>query len=339
PVGEILKSLVASVDLASRRWIYEQYDSQVMADTIAGPGGDAGLILVHGSRRGLAVSTDCTPRYVEADPRTGGAQAVAEGWRNLSAIGAKGLAITNNLNFGNPEKPDIMAQMAQSVLGMGDAARALDTPVVSGNVSLYNETDGRAILPCPVVGMVGTIDDIDKAVGMAPSEAGQTLVVIGQDDTTNDGWLGVSLYARNLADNPKAAPPPVDLAAEHRNGIFVQQQIAAGTVRAAHDLSDGGLAVAVAEMCIAGRIGAAITLPSGGNRHGWAFGEDQARYVVATDDADGFLAAARAAGVPAAAIGSTRDDGQLQFGDETAISVEDLAALAEATIPALMQGG
>ena len=339
PVAEILKSLIGSVDLASRRWIYEQYDSQVMADTIAGPGGDAGLIRVHGSRRGLAVSTDCTPRYVEADPRTGGAQAVAEGWRNLSAIGAKGLAITNNLNFGNPEKPDIMAQMAQSVLGMGDAARALDTPVVSGNVSLYNETDGRAILPCPVVGMVGTIDDIDKAVGMAPTAAGQTLVVIGQDDFTDDGWLGVSLYARNLADNPMAAPPPVDLAAEHRNGIFVQQQIAAGTVRAAHDISDGGLAVAVAEMCVAGRIGAAIDLPSGGNRHGWAFGEDQARYVVATDDADGLLAAAMAAGVPAAAIGSTGDGDQLQFGDETAISVEDLAARAEATIPALMQGG
>ena len=146
---------------------------------------------------------EAAPRYVEADPRTGGAQAVAEGWRNLSAIGARGLAITNNLNFGNPEKPDIMAQMAQSVLGMGDAARALDTPVVSGNVSLYNETDGRAILPCPVVGMVGTIDDIASAVGMAPTADGQALVVIGQDAAQDDGWLGVSLYARNLAGDPK----------------------------------------------------------------------------------------------------------------------------------------
>ncbi|MGC6453379.1 MAG: AIR synthase related protein, partial [Candidatus Puniceispirillaceae bacterium] len=314
-------------------------DSQVMADTITGPGGDAGLIRVHGTTRGLAVSTDCTPRYVEADPRTGGAQAVAEACRNLSAIGARGLAITNNLNFGNPEKPDIMAQMAQSVLGMGDAARALDTPVVSGNVSLYNETDGRAILPCPVVGMVGTIDDIGSAVGLAPSGPGKAVIVIGQDAGCDDGWLGVSLYARNLAGNPHAAPPPVDLEAERRNGLFVQNQIAAGAIGAAHDIGDGGLAVALAEMCIAGRIGATIDLPSGGNRHGWAFGEDQARYIVVTDDAAALLAAASDAGVPAAAIGSTCDGGELQFGDEAAISVDDLHALVEAPIPKLMQGG
>jgi len=338
PVTEVLTELLGSVDLASRRWIYEQYDSQVMADTIAPPGGDAGLVRVHGSRRGLAASTDCTPRYVEADPRTGGAQAVAEAWRNLSAIGARGLAITNNLNFGNPERPEILTQMAQSVLGMGDAARALETPVVSGNVSLYNETDGSAILPCPVIGMVGTIEDIGAAVGMAPA-ADLTLVVIGQTDETDDGWLGVSLYARNLAGNPVAAPPPVDLEAERRNGLFVQQQIASGAVAAAHDISDGGLAVAVAEMCIAGRTGAQLTLPEGGNRHGWAFGEDQARYIVATADAPALLAAADLAGVPAATIGSTRDGGELQFGDEGAISVGDLSNLVEATIPALMSGG
>ena len=339
PVVDVLKDLLGSVDLASRRWIYEQYDSQVMADTIAGPGGDAALIRVHGSTRGLAVSTDCTPRYVEADPRNGGAQAVAEAWRNLSAIGARGLAITNNLNFGNPEKPDIMAQMAQSVLGMGDAARALDTPVVSGNVSLYNETDGRAILPGPVVGMVGTIDDIATAVGLAPSGPAQAILVIGQDDSRDDGWLGVSLYARNLAGDPMAAPPPVDLDAERRNGLFIQDRIASGAIGAAHDIGDGGLAVAVAEMCMAGRVGAHIDLPAEGNRHGWAFGEDQARYVVVTDDAAGLLAAARDAGVPAAAIGSTRDGGELQFGDEAAISVEELRAVVEATIPNLMQGG
>ena len=338
PVTEVLTELLCSVDLASRRWIYEQYDSQVMADTIAPPGGDAGLVRVHGSRRGLAASTDCTPRYVEADPHTGGAQAVAEAWRNLSAIGARGLAITNNLNFGNPERPEILTQMAQSVLGMGDAARALETPVVSGNVSLYNETDGSAILPCPVIGMVGTIEDIGAAVGMAPA-ADLTLVVIGQTDETDDGWLGVSLYARNLAGNPVAAPPPVDLEAERRNGLFVQQQIASGVVAAAHDISDGGLAVAVAEMCIAGRTGAQLTLPEGGNRHGWAFGEDQARYIVATADAPALLAAADLAGVPAATIGSTRDGGELQFGDEGAISVGDLSNLVEATIPTLMSGG
>ena len=339
PVTTVLKDLLGSVDLASRRWIYEQYDSQVMADTIAPPGGDAGLVRVHGSRLGLAASTDCTPRYVEADPRTGGAQAVAEAWRNLSAIGARGLAITNNLNFGNPERPEIMAQMAQSVLGMGDAARALDTPVVSGNVSLYNETDGSAILPCPVIGMVGTIADIGTAIGMAPATGGLSLLVIGQEGTADDGWLGVSLYARNLAGDPEAAPPPVDLEAERRHGLFVQQQIAEGLITAAHDISDGGLAVAVAEMCIAGRIGALIDLPVAGNLHGWAFGEDQARYVVATADPEALLAAAGAAAVPAAAIGSTRDGGQLQFGDEGAISVTELTDLVEATIPRLMQAG
>ena len=339
PVSVVLKSLLGSVDLASRRWIYEQYDSQVMADTIATPGGDAGLVRVHGSRRGLAASTDCTPRYVEADPHTGGAQAVAEAWRNLSAIGARGLAITHNLNFGNPERPEILAQMAQSVLGMGDAARALDTPVVSGNVSLYNETDGSAILPCPVIGMIGTIEDIETAVGMAPAAAGLSLIVIGQTDEADDGWLGVSLYARNLAGAPEAAPPPVDLEAERRNGLFVQQQIASGAITAAHDISDGGLAVAIAEMCIASRMGAQIDLPTGGNLHGWAFGEDQARYVVATTDPQALLTAAKAAGVPAAAIGSTIGGGELQFGDEGVISIQDLIDQVEATIPELMQGG
>ena len=338
-IGDALVDLLASVDLASRRWIYEQYDSQVMADTIAPPGGDAGLVRVHGSQRGIAVSTDCTPRYVEADPRTGGAQAVAEAWRNLSAIGARGLAITNNLNFGNPEKPDIMAQLAQSVLGMGDAARILDTPVVSGNVSLYNETDGRAILPCPVVGMVGTIDEISSAVGMAPAAGGLTLVVIGQSPHVDDGWLGVSLYARNMAGAPDAAPPPVDLEAELRNGLFVQRQIATGLVSAAHDISDGGLAVAIAEMCIAGGLGASIDVPDTGNIVGWAFGEDQARYVVATSAPDELLAAAHDAGVPAAAIGSTRTEAELQFGNENAISVEGISKMVEATIPTLMQGG
>ena len=338
-IGDALSGLLAGVDLASRRWIYEQYDSQVMADTIAPPGGDAGLVRVHGSQRGIAVSTDCTPRYVEADPRTGGAQAVAEAWRNLSAIGARGLAITNNLNFGNPEKPDIMAQLAQSVLGMGDAARALDTPVVSGNVSLYNETDGRAILPCPVIGMVGTIDDVGSAIGMAPAAGGLTLVVIGQSPDVDDGWLGVSLYARNMAGAPDAAPPPVDLEAELRNGLFVQQQIAGGLISAAHDISDGGLAVAVAEMCIAGRLGASIDVPETGNRIGWAFGEDQARYVIATSAPDALLTAAQEAGVPAAAIGSTRTEAELQFGNEDAISVEEISQMVETTIPSLMKGG
>ena len=338
PISSVLLQLLETVDLASRRWIYEQYDSQVMADTLQGPGGDAGLIRVHGSQRGLAMSTDCTSRYVEADPRNGGAQAVAEAYRNICAVGARPLAITNNLNFGNPEKPEIMTQMAQSVVGMGEAALALDTPVVSGNVSLYNETDGRAIRPCPVVGMVGVIDDIATAVGMAPTASGQTLMVIGQDEGCNDGWLGASLYALHLAGEPQAAPPPVTLEAERKAGEFLQSQIGAGTIIAAHDVSDGGLAVAIAEMCMAAGLGATIASPDGGNAHGWAFGEDQGRYVIATDDARAVTAAAKAADVGICVLGVISATDELKFDDCDAISVMMMKTSAEATIPALMNG-
>jgi phosphoribosylformylglycinamidine synthase len=188
--------MLSSADLSSRRWIYEQYDSDVMADTITGPGGNAAMVRIHNTDKGLAVCTDCTPRYVEADPFEGGKQAVCEAYRNISATGAKPLAVTNNLNFGNPEKQDIMAQIVGSVTGMGKACKALNTPVVSGNVSLYNETDGMAIQPCPVIGMIGIIDDWRTAIGAGLQEAGQALYVVGQSEKTNDGWLGCSVYAR-----------------------------------------------------------------------------------------------------------------------------------------------
>ena len=337
-VCDMLKQLLATIDLASRRWVYEQYDSQVMADTIAGPGGDAGLVRVHGSQRGLAMTTDCTPRYVEADPKTGGAQAVAEAYRNICAVGAKPLAVTNNLNFGNPEKPEIMAQMAQSVVGMGDAARILDTPIVSGNVSLYNETDGKAIKPCPVIGMVGVISDVSKAVGMAPTAAGHTLFVIGQSDDTNDGWLGMSLYARHFSTNEMVAPPPVDLNTERKNGEFVQAQIDVGGILSAHDISDGGLAVALAEMAIKSGFGADIKVPANGHAHGWAFGEDQGRYVVTVSDKGAFVTAAKNAGIKITEIGSSNDRSELKFGDEVAISVSDMRDRVENTIPDLMRG-
>ena len=337
-VTAMLKRLLGTFDLASRRWIYEQYDSQVMADTIAGPGGDAGVVRVHGSQKGLAMTTDCTPRYVEADPKIGGAQAVAEAYRNICAVGAKPLAITNNLNFGNPEKPEIMAQMAQSVVGMGEAARALDTPVVSGNVSLYNETDGKAIKPCPVIGMVGVIDDIADLVGLAPTAAGQSLYVIGQTVDDNDGWLGMSLFARHFSDNTMVAPPPVDLATERKHGEFVQAQIAAGTIAAAHDISDGGLAVTVAEMVLKAGLGAAIDLPAGGNVQGWAFGEDQGRYIIAVNDGAEIESAAASAGVSLAKIGTLNDGGELKFGDEASISISWMRSCVEDTIPNLMNG-
>jgi phosphoribosylformylglycinamidine synthase II len=338
PISTVLKSLLGDVNLASRRWIYEQYDSQVMADTVAGPGGDAALIRVHGSKRGLAMSTDCTPRYVEADPKTGGAQAVAEAYRNLSAIGATPLAITNNLNFGNPEKPEIMTQLVESVLGMGEAARHLDTPVVSGNVSLYNETDGKAIQPCPVIGMVGVIEDVDHAAGNRFVADGEDIFVVGQSDIVNDGWLGASVYQQLHGDQAIYAPPPVNLDAELKNGSFVREQILGGSISAAHDISDGGLAVAIAEMAIRSGFGADITVPQAGQLHGWAFGEDQARFVVTTANHSALIAAAKDAGVEITKIGAVSASGELKFGASDAISVSELGVVFEATIPALMAG-
>ena len=338
PITAVLQAMFAHVDLASRRWVYEQYDSDVMADTIAGPGGDAALVRVHGSQRGLAITTDCTPRYVEADPQTGGAQAVAEAYRNICAIGARPLAITNNLNFGNPEKPEIMAQLAQSVVGMGKAALHLNTPVVSGNVSLYNETDGVAIRPCPVVGMVGVIDDVTEAVGNQFVAADQDIFILGQDNSTDDGWLGESLYAAHHGVTAIYAPPPVDLDAEKRTGDLLRQLIAEKLVTAAHDISDGGLGVAVAEMSLHTSFGVHITLPASGNIHGWAFGEDQARYVVTTPDAESLIAAAKSAAIPIARIGTVTAQAELQFGDHDTISVKTLRSLSEGCLPALMAG-
>jgi phosphoribosylformylglycinamidine synthase len=326
------------VDLASRRWIYEQYDSHVMADTIAGPGGDAALVRVHGSQRGLAITTDCTPRYVEADPETGGKQAVAEAYRNICAIGARPLAITNNLNFGNPEKPDIMAQLAHSVIGIGKAAKHLDTPVVSGNVSLYNETDGVAIRPCPVVGMVGVIDNVTMAVGHRFVAADEEIFILGQDDSQNDGWLGASLYAVHQGMTAIYAPPPIDLEAEEQTGKLLAQLISSGTVTAAHDISDGGLAVAIAEMCLHSTFGAHMTPPTGGHLHGWAFGEDQARYVVTTADSAALTKAAQKAGIAISKIGKVTSKTELQFGDDDTISAKELKNVSEACLPDLMAG-
>ena len=335
-ITDILRLLMGTSDLASRRWIYEQYDSQVMADTIAGPGGDAGLIRVHGTDRGLAVTTDCTPRYVEADPKTGGAQAVAEAYRNITAVGATPLAITNNLNFGNPEKPEIMAQLAQSVVGMGEAAKSLDTPVVSGNVSLYNETDGMAIQPCPVIGMVGVIDNVETAIVNRFTAADQDVVLLGHSND-GDGWLGMSLYARHIANRKDGAPPPVDLDAERRNGDFLRNQINIGAVSAAHDISDGGLAVALVEMAMSTDFGVDVDMPDIATSHGWAFGEDQARYIVALSDSASFMAAAKAAGVPAQKIGTTNTSGELKFGTDDAISQEELEKIFESVIPDMMR--
>jgi len=333
-LGPALERLVACPDLASRAWIWDQYDATVGGQTVKRPGAaDAAVVKLEGLRRALALTTDCTPRYCEADPETGGAQAVAEAWRNLTAVGARPLAITDNLNFGNPERPRIMGQFAGVIRGMAAACRALDFPVVSGNVSLYNETDGRAILPTPAIGAVGVLEDAAQAVSVALSP-GLDLVLIGE----TAGQLGQSLWLREIAGREEGAPPPVDLAAERRNGDFVRAEILAGRVAACHDVSDGGLLVAVAEMAMAGRTGVTLQpAPEGAVPHGFWFGEDQARYVLATADGAGLIARADAAGVPARSLGRTGGR-ELTLPGAFSISVEALRAANAAWLPAFMAG-
>lgn len=304
----------------------------VMADTAQRPGGDAAIVRIHGSDRGLAITTDCTPRYCYAEPETGGKQAVAEAWRNLIAVGARPLALTNNLNFGSPERAPIMGQFVGCVTGIGAAAAALDFPVVSGNVSFYNETSGEAILPTPVIGGLGLVDDLAQSARIAFSSAGESIVLIGE----TAGWLGSSSYLQEIEGRGDGAPPPVDLVLERRNGDFVRTQIVAGTVQACHDVSDGGLIVAVAEMALAGGIGAEIDPPEGDvPLHAWLFGEDQARYILTTKDPKAMLAAAEAAGVRAAVIGLTGGV-SLTVGGAHTISVDELRDVHEIWLPNYM---
>ena len=324
-IGPALLTLIGCPDLCSRAWVWNQYDSTVGGQTVRRPGAaDAAVVKLEGLRRGLALTTDCTPRYCAADAEAGGAQAVAEAWRNLTAVGARPLAITDNMNFGNPEKPEVMGQFAASIAGMAAACAALDFPVVSGNVSLYNETEGRAILPTPAIGGLGVLDDVAQAVGLALAP-GLDLVLIGP----TQGWLGQSLWLREIAGREDGPPPPVDLAAERRHGDFVRARILAGTVAACHDVSDGGLLVALAEMALAG--GAGIELVAQGD-HGFWFGEDQARYVLAVRDGSEFLAA----GVPALRLGRSVAKAHLTLPDGTTISLKALRAAHDAFFPAWM---
>ena len=330
---DALERLIATPDLASRRWIWEQYDHMVMGDTAMRPGGDAAVIRIHGSARAIALTTDCTPRYCAADPREGGRQAVAEAWRNLVAAGARPLAVTDNLNFGDPERPEIMGQLVGCIEGIGEACRALDFPVVSGNVSLYNETDGRAILPTPVIGGLGLLDDVSRRTTIAFGAADREIVAIG----ATAGHLGQSLFLRDVLATPGGPPPPVDLEIERRNGLFVQEMIAGGRVSVCHDISDGGLLVAVAEMALASGIGAEIAPPQDADPLAWLFGEDQGRYLVAVPDAAPLLAAAAASGVPAAAIGRSAG-AALTVSGRGRISLGRLREAHEAWLPRFMEG-
>ncbi len=331
-LGDTLLRLMATPDLASRRWVWEQYDHTVMADTVGRPGGDAAVVRVHGSDRALAMTTDCTPRYVLADPVEGGRQAVAEAWRNLTAVGARPLAVTDNLNFGNPERPEIMGQLVGAVEGMAAACRALDMPVVSGNVSLYNETEGRAILPTPVIGGVGLIEDVRKTATIALKAAGETVLLLGE----TRGWLGCSLYLRDILGRTEGAPPPVDLAAERLSGDFVRALIRDGRVSACHDVADGGVLVALAEMAMAGGIGATVDPPGGAlPAHAWLFGEDQGRYLITCGAPEAVLQAAKTAGVTATPIGTTGGD-SLTVSGAKPISVTRLTAAHESWFPNYM---
>ena len=331
-----LESLMGSPHLSSRRWIWEQYDHMVMADTVQRPGGDAAVVRVHGTEKGLAISCDVTPRYCAADPREGAKQAVAECWRNLTAVGADPLAITDCMNFGNPERPEIMGEFVEAVKGMADACTALSFPVVSGNVSLYNETNGVAIPPTPAIGGIGLIPDIAEMATMALKQDGDALILIGPEG----GHLGQSLYQELASGGYEGAPPPVDLAAERRAGDFVRGLIRSARVSAVHDISDGGLLVAVAEMALAGGLGVALdAAPEGRPAHAVWFGEDQGRYLVAAapDEAARILQEAAKAGIPARRVGMAAGDA-LKLPGEAPLLLSSLRTAHERWLPAFMGG-
>jgi len=331
--GAALLRLIGGPNLSSRRWIWEQYDSLVRGDTMRGPGGDAAVVRIGDGPKGIAAVSDCAPRYCFADPVTGGRQTVAEAWRNLVASGAKPLAVTDNLNFGNPEKPEIMGQFVGCIQGMGEACRALDFPVVSGNVSLYNETNGVAILPTPTIGAVGLVADVAAAPSIA-FRPGLEIVLIGE----TAGWLGASRYLAEVAGVAEThQPPPVDLEIERRNGALIAKLLDAGLTNVCHDVSGGGLAVALAKMALAGDVGADVAIPAGADPLAWLFGEDQARYLVATADAEAVLGEAAAAGAPAVLLGRTGGDA-LTVGGHLAISLGELRAAHETWMPSFMAG-
>jgi len=337
PILESLKKILGSPDMCSRRWVWEQYDHTVMADTVQRPGGDAAVLRVHGRKKGLAITTDVTPRYCHADPFEGAKQAVAEAYRNISAVGALPLAVTDNLNFGNPQKPDIMGQIVGAVDGIGAACRALDFPVIGGNCSLYNETNGEGILPTPAIGGVGLMADVNRMATVALKREGDALMLIG--DTR--GHLGQSIYLREIEGREEGAAPPVDLAAERKAGEFVRKLIEDGRCDTAHDLSDGGLLVALAEMALAGDVGieagvAGTTVDA----IPFFYGEDQARYVIAVPqkDADRIEGELREAGIIHAIIGKTHAAKTLRVTGEGEVALADLRKAHEGWFPAYMRG-
>ena len=332
-MADALEKLIGSPDLCAKRWVFEQYDHVILGNTVQRPGGDAAVVRINDGPKALALTADVTPRYCEADPFEGGKQAVAEAYRNLSAVGSQPLALSDNLNFGNPERREIMGQLVGCIQGIGAAARALDFPIVSGNVSLYNETNGRAILPTPTIGGVGVLDDFTKSMTLAFKAEGESILLVG----ATEGWLGQSLYLREVCGREEGAPPPVDLAAERRNAEFIRMLIRDGLATAVHDISDGGILVALAEMTMASRIGAVLESPAAIAAHAFWFGEDQARFVVTAKNAEAILDRAGTAGVAVARLGATGGS-VLAIAGERPLVVSDLLARFEAWLPAYMAG-
>ncbi|RVA11961.1 phosphoribosylformylglycinamidine synthase II, partial [Mesorhizobium sp. M7A.F.Ca.CA.002.05.1.1] len=340
-VADALLKLLGGPDLSSRRWVWEQYDTLIQGNSLQLPGGDAGVVRVEGhATKALAFSSDVTPRYCEADPYEGGKQAVAECWRNLTATGALPLAATDNLNFGNPERPEIMGQLVGAVKGIGDACRALGFPIVSGNVSLYNETNGQGILPTPTIGGVGLIADWSKMVRTGFAAEGQMILLVGAPASWGT-HLGQSVYMRDVHGRTDGPPPPVDLEHEKRVGDHVRALIASGIVTAAHDVSDGGVAVALAEMAMASGIGAAVPGLVGTDPIPVWFGEDQGRYLLTLsidphgDEWDAIRKQQGELGIFAPWIGSTGGSA-LKLGDARAIPVSELSAAHEGWFPRFM---
>jgi len=319
-----LKQLLSHENQANKTWVWEQYDHMVMGDTIQKPGGDAAVVRVHGTNKALAASVDCTPRYCLAHPFTGGMQAVCETYRNLSAVGAEPRAITNCLNFGNPEKKEIMGQFVDVIKGIKEACTKLDYPVISGNVSLYNETNRVAIKPTPTIGGVGLIQDINNTMTYGLKSSDSLLIVVGE----TKGHIHQSALCHDILYLKKGPPPTMNLQEEKKNSFFIRGLIEKKLVQSVHDVSDGGIALAIAEMCMAGAIGAKIsTNLTGPERVKYLFGEDQARYIIEIkkDDLNSLVQMAKEQEISMTQLGTTSLE---QFAiDEIKISVAEMIKL------------
>ena len=349
-IDEVLIKIFKNPNMASKKWIWEQYDCSVMGDTVLSSGqSDAAIVKIHGTEKrnslgkGIAMTTDCTPRYVKANPIQGGMQAVCEAARNIAASGAKPLAITNNLNFGNPEKKDIMGEIVGAIKGISKAASFLNTPIVSGNVSLYNETNGKGILPTPVIGMVGIINEVENCLGLNAKE-GNHLLVLGQSEEFVEGWIGSTIYQETINSEFDGAPPPIDLAKEKAIIDTILTLNQEKLLTAAHDISDGGLLPSICEMLFKNNLGMNLNIPEAlSNKnsrdillHSWCFGEDQGRIIVATNDLDKVKLLLNKNSIDYYTLGKVNSSSNLNVKNITTISIKDVKSLYENTLPSIM---